>query len=426
MIIHVVRSGEDIFSIARRYGVPAERIIRDNEIQDPNQLVPGQNLVILFYRSIYRVKMGDTLESIAEENNMTVKQLYRNNPILGGRPEIYPGQILVLDFNQRKQGNFKVNGYAYPNIDRDVLQKTLPYLTYITIFTYGITESGELIDIDDEEIIRAAREMGTAPIMHISTLGEDGKFSNELASRILRNERLQTELIANVLENLENKGYYGLDVDFEYVFPEYRDRYTEFIRRMTQTLNKAGYMVFVALAPKTSADQPGLLYESHDYPALGEAANMVILMTYEWGYTYGPPMAVAPLDKVRDVVEYAVSEIDPSKILMGIPNYGYDWTLPFVRGESKARSISNVEAVQLADDVGAEITFDRTSASPTYHYYDEEGREHEVWFEDAQSIASKLGLARGFDLEGVSYWNIMKYFPQNYLVLNALYDIEDV
>ena len=137
-------------------------------------------------------------------------------------------------------------------------------------------------------------------------------------------------------------------------------------------------------------------------------------------------MAVAPLDKVRDVVEYAVSEIDPSKILMGIPNYGYDWTLPFVRGESKARSISNVEAVQLADDVGAEITFDRTSASPTYRYYDEEGREHEVWFEDAQSIASKLGLARGFDLEGVSYWNIMKYFPQNYLVLNALYDIEDV
>ena len=86
-----------------------------------------------------------------------------------------------------------------------------------------------------------------------------------------------------------------------------------------------GYTVMVALAPKTSAGQPGLLYEAHDYAALGAAADDVLLMTYEWGYALSEPMAVAPIDKVEQVVRFAVSQIPPDKIFLGMPNYGYDW-----------------------------------------------------------------------------------------------------
>lgn len=425
MIIHVVSAGEDIFSIARRYGVPAERIIRDNEFEDPNDLVVGQNLVILFYSSVYRVQMGDTLSGIAAQNGISVKQLYRNNPSLRAEPNIYPGQVLVLDFNQRKQGRLVTNGYTYTNIDPDILRRTLPYLTYVTIFTYGFTEEGDLLDIDDEAIITAAREIGTAPVMHVSTLGEDGNFSNVLASRVLRDDAVQSNLISQIISTMEQKGYAGVDVDFEYIFPEERDLYTAFVDRLTEEANARGFTVFVALAPKTDAMQPGILYEGHDYRGLGEAANMVILMTYEWGYTYGPPMAVAPIDKVTEVVQYALTEIPADKILMGIPNYGYDWTLPFVKGESMARSIGNVEAVDIARENGAAIRFASPAAAPTFNYY-ADGAEHEVWFEDAQSIASKLSLAGGLSLDGVSYWNIMRYFPQNWLVLNALYEITDV
>ena len=134
-------------------------------------------------------------------------------------------------------------------------------------------------------------------------------------------------------------------------------------------------------------------------------------------YTYGPPMAVAPLNKVQEVLNYAVTQIDRNKIFMGIPNYGYNWTLPFVQGTSQAQSLSNVQAVELAGDVGAYIQYD---------YFDNQWREHEVWFEDARSIRAKLDMVPLYGLQGVSYWNIMRYFPQNWLVLNSLYNIRRV
>ena len=83
-----------------------------------------------------------------------------------------------------------------------------------------------------------------------------------------------------------------------------------------------GIPVLVAVAPKSYANQPGLLYEGMDYAGLGRAADLIFLMTYEWGYAYGPPMAVAPLGQVRTVLDYALTAVAPEKIFMGIPLYG--------------------------------------------------------------------------------------------------------
>ena len=135
------------------------------------------------------------------------------------------------------------------------------------------------------------------------------------------------------------KQFAGVDVDFEYIIASDRDLFTAFVAELRGRMNESGRTVSVALAPKTSDDQPGLLYEGKDYAGLGAAADSVLLMTYEWGHAYSPPMAVAPVDQVRRVVEYAVSRIDPAKINLGIPNYGYDWTLPFSEGAPRARTI---------------------------------------------------------------------------------------
>ena len=162
----------------------------------------------------------------------------------------------------------------------------MPYLSFVTIFTYGFTPDGELIGIDDEDIIRIATDYGVAPIMLISTLGENGAFSNELASLLLNNTEAQNVLIDNIIENMRAKGYKGLDIDFEYVFPEDKDNYVQFVSSLTQSLNAEGFFVMTALAPKASSEQKGLLYEAHDYNALGAASNAVLIMTYEWGYTY--------------------------------------------------------------------------------------------------------------------------------------------
>ena len=425
MDIHVVQPGESLYSIAQAYGTTAARLAQDNELTPPYSLAVGQTIVVLYPRQVYTVTAGDTLEGIAERYGVTVNQLLRNNPQLNGLTGLVPGQVLVIDYAQQKQGEMAVNGYAYPYIDRQVLRKTLPYLTYITLFTYGITPEGGLIGIDDEEVIAIAKEYGVAPLMLVSTLTEDGNFNNELSSLVVNDPAVQERLINEILAAIRAKGYYGLDIDFEFVRPEDRDAYTAFIRNVRERLNAEGYILVTALAPKTATDQPGLLYQGHDYAGIAAAANYVLLMTYEWGYTYGPPMAVAPINKVREVLDYAVTQMAPDKIFMGIPNYGYDWTLPFVRGESQARSLSNVAAVEQAVARNAAIFFDPVAQAPFYRYFDQ-GREHEVWFEDARSVNAKLALIPEYGFEGASYWNIMKYFPQNWLVLNSLYDIRKV
>ena len=117
--------------------------------------------------------------------------------------------------------------------------------------------------------------------------------------------------------------------------------------------------------------------------------------------------------------------IPSEKILMGIPNYGYNWTLPFVQG-STARSLSHTAAINLAAREKAEIQFDEEAKSPFFTYYDNQKRQHVVWFEDARSIEAKLELVDKYNLGGVSYWTINTFFPQNWLVLESMYNVDKV
>ena len=425
MVIHVVAPGDTLFSIAEAYGVPFSLLAIDNGLSAPYRLAVGQALVVQFPRLAHTVRPGETTSAIAAQYGISLRQLLRNNPVLGGNTLIYPGQTLVIAFQGEKLGALTVNGYAYPFIGQREIQALLPYLTYLTPFTYGITSQGKLIPPDDSTLISTALQSGTAPLLHLSTLTEEGGFSNELASLVLNDMAVQDALIDNLEETVLERGYQGLDVDFEFVFPQDAGAYADFLGRLTAHFNPMGYPVIAALAPKTSADQKGQLYEGHNYRAIGEAVNRAFLMTYEWGYTYGPPMAVAPLPNVQQVVAYALTEIPAEKLWLGIPNYGYDWTLPFVQGESMARSLSSQEAVALAIRYSAEIQYSVQAQSPFFYYTDEGAAAHVVWFEDARSIRAKLALVPRYGLSGVGYWNLMRAFPQNWRVLNALYDILD-
>jgi spore germination protein len=414
-------------SIAQQYGTTPQRIITDNNFADPNMLTVGQALLILTPDVVHIAKPGDTLGGISVMYNTTILSLLQNNPHLATSPILYAGEPVVVSFSDEKRRSITVNGYAYPYIHRDVLLNSLPYLTTLTIFGYGFDEEGNLIGgIDDQPLINMALEFQTAPIMLLSSVSEKGTFSTELASKLFNDYDMQNKLIEQIIATMKQKKYRGLDVDFEYVRPEDRDAYVQFLENITEKLNAQGFSVNVDLAPKTSADQEGLLYQGHDYAALGDIANTALLMTYEWGYMFGPPIAVAPLNSVRQVVDYGLTEIPADKILLGIPNYGYDWALPFIRGTTAAVPLGNEEALALAQSVGAEIQFDELAQSPFFRYYDDDGKEHVVWFEDARSILGKLNLLSEKQLKGAGYWNLMRPFTQNWLLLNALYDIEKI
>lgn len=394
MKIYVVQPGDSVDAIAASQNVSAQSIIYDNQLTYPYALAVGQALLL-----------SQSPGSADGEGNA------ENEGNTPGSPgsELYPAYV---------------GGYAYPFISRWVLNETLPYLSDLFIFSYGFTVEGELVppQLDDTFMIDAAKSYGVAPILTLTPFGPDGRFSNYLISQVVNSETAKRQLIDNLTAQIRERGFEGVDIDFEYILPEDKFPFADFVREVRTAVNALGYPVSVALAPKVSDTQSGLLYEGKDYALLGEAADYVLLMTYEWGYTYGPAMAVAPINKVRQVVEYALTKIPPEKIHLGIPNYGYDWTLPYVKGSSKATTIGNVEAVQIAIANGASIQFDEISQAPYFNYM-QNGLTHEVWFEDVRSLTAKFSLVKEYRLRGMSYWQIMQLFRANWLLLGDTFAI---
>ena len=272
---------------------------------------------------IYVVKSGDTLEEISNETQIPVAKIISDNQLIYS-DRLVPGQALLL-LGEGETGGLGdgliIGGYAYSFVDPPVLEEALTSLSEMLVFSYGFTFEGDLVapPQDDEWMLDRTMSAGAAPWMVLTPFSSEGAFNNQLIKVLVENRELQDKLISQMVAVVQEKGYEGVDIDFEYVLPENREQYALFAGRVREAVSGYGCRVTVAVAPKVSNRQRGILVEGVDYALLGQSADAVFLMTYEWGYTYGPPMAVAPLDKVREVVEYAVTQIQPGQLILGIP-----------------------------------------------------------------------------------------------------------
>jgi len=324
----------------------------------------------------------------------------------------------------RNKPTIEVNAYTYQSEEAAVnsLEEVGALLTYFSPFAYMIQEDGTLQPIEDERMIEAALSENIVPMMSITNFTSTETGSN-LAHIILSNPDLSESVITNAIQVMGEKGYTVLNVDFENVLPEDRENYNRFLEMAVDRLHPQGYLLSTALAPKTSATQPGLLYEAHDYEAHGRIADFVILMTYEWGYRLGPPQAISPINQIRKVVEFALSVMPAEKIFLGFQVYARDWLLPHIEGQ-EAETFSPQEAIRRATKYGATIQYDVGAQSPFFRYVDEQGREHEVWFEDARSAQAKFDMIKQHNLRGVSYWALGYPFPQNWVLLRNNFNVE--
>lgn len=421
MELYVVRNGDTIHQIARRYSTPAEDIISANQLQSPDVLSVGQALIIPSHETRRTVRRGDTLYSIARSYGVSLPCLLAANPQIADPNRVYPGQAVVIPADCRQMREIVVNGYVTDAAD-STLNAALPYLTFLSPFSYRSDLSGNLTPTFHLNLTLSGGHR-TANLLTLTNLLEAGGFSSQIAHAILTDQAVQDNFLKNVEALLGQGGWYGVNVDFEYVYQFDRESYNQFLRRLAERMHRLGYIVVTALAPKLSENQQGLLYAAHDYAFHGQTADYVVLMTYEWGYTYGPAMAVAPLNQVRQVLDYATQVMPAERILMGVPNYGYDWTLPFAQGTA-ARSLSNVDAAALAGRMGAGIQYDQAAQSPFFRYYGADGRQHEVWFEDARSLRAKYALVNEYGLAGVSFWNLNNLFLTNFMALESMFSVE--
>lgn len=427
MQIHVVNRGDSVFEIANTYGTTVEAIIDANELEAPSQLVVGQALVIPIIGQFYFVQPGDSLYSIAQQFGLSVQELAQVNNIPVDRP-LEVGFRLYIPVPQQQKPPITSIGYIQPTGSTvsqalvNAATNNTPYLTYLAPFSFQANRDGSLSPPPLDNFKDIA-ERNNAQLMLVVTNLEEGAFSTELGHIILTVQNVQNTLLDNIVNIAIEGGFTDVHFDFEFLPPDDRGAYNSFLRKAKERFSQAGLTLSTAVAPKTSAEQPGLLYEAHDYAAHGEIADFVILMTYEWGYSAGPAQAVSPLSEVRKVVEYALTEMPAEKIALGQNLYGYDWTLPFVPGGEYARAISPQQAIAIAQENNAAIQFSQTAQSPFFNYTGADGREHEVWFEDARSIQAKFNLIKELNLRGIAYWKLGLSFPQNWLLLTDNFTI---
>lgn len=427
MQIHVVTPAQSVWGIAEAYSTTPEEIIQANDLQNPNQLVVGQALVIPIVGRFHWVAPGESLWQISNRYQIPLQQLMQVNQLPFPPEQLPIGYRLYIPTQFVNKPLVDIGAYVDLQItgedSANAVNEIGNYLTFVQTFSYRMNRDGSLIPVNDNAIINTAYANRIVPLMVITNI-EGDQFSTELATEILSNEQLQNRLLDNAIAIMDEKGYLGLDFDLEYLGAENRERYNNLMRKAKARLDERGYFLSSALAPKIRDDMPGVLYEGHDYRAHGEIADFVFLMTYEWGWTGGPPMAVAPITGVRRVIEYATSVMPASKIMMGIPLYGYDWTLPYEPGVTRARAIDHQEALRLAATYNAAIQYDPESQSPFFHYWDEQGRQHEVWFDDARSIQAKFNLVKEFGLRGFYYWVLGWNFPQNWILIDDNFTVQ--
>ncbi|MDZ5474669.1 glycoside hydrolase family 18 protein [Bacillus sp. 31A1R] len=418
MQIHVVQQNQTLTGIAQAYSTTVNDLVEANEVPNPNNLVVGQTLVIPIVGRFHWVQPGDTLFSIAQRVGVSFQELARINNIPVNQP-LQVGVRLYIPPRPKTRGEF--NAYVEPRgttvapVLEESAREAAPYLTYLAPFSFQAQRDGSLKEPLLNNFPAIARANNNV-LMMVITNQENDQFSDELGRILLNDMTIQNRFLENIVTTAKKYGFRDIHFDMEYLRPADREAYNNFLRKAKARFQREGWLLSTALAPKTSAEQKGAWYEAHDYKAHGEIVDFVVIMTYEWGYSGGPAMPVSPIGPVRDVLEYALTEMPGSKIMMGQNLYGYDWTLPFVEG-TIAKAVSPQQAIQIAAQRNVPIQYDTKAQAPFFNYVDDEGKRHEVWFEDARSIQAKFDLIKELSLRGMSYWKLGLSFPQNWLLI---------
>lgn len=427
MIIHVVQSGETIQGIAEFYGVPVIRLIQDNGLEFPEQLVTGQTIVVTYPKVTYIVKNGDTLISIANLYNISIIQLYRNNPYLMSGYNIRAGDILVIEYDTK--GSITTHGNTVPYINLNILRKTLPYLTYLSILNYTATKGGEIITYyDDTELIKITKEFGVIPLMLLTTLTIEGEANIGITFDILLNEEFQKRQVENIIRILKEKDYYGVNISIEYISESNLRLYEQYLTNISKQIREQGFSVFVTmhspLIPYNYVE-----YERINYSLIDELVDNIIFMNYEWSTVIKPPSPVFSIKRVNEFLQYLTNQLTKHNQIIGLVTVGYDWEVPYSAGLTSMYSLSLNSALSLAYNVGAEIQFDAISQTPYYTYNSSlygNVITHIVWFVDARSINALLDLVIDYDLFGVGVWNINIYNQQLWTIINSQFHINKI
>jgi spore germination protein YaaH len=277
-------------------------------------------------------------------------------------------------------------------------------VTEVSPWMYGLGNSGQIdtqyppgqaASVAAE--IKRLRGAGKLIVPSVANI-TGGRWSYAPVGRVLHSPRLMAAQVAAIVALVQREHYAGIDLDYENLHAGDRQAFTTFVTRLAQALHARGKVLSVAVFAKTTNAGTDPRNLAQDYAAIGRAADQVRLMAYDYHWGSSPPGPVAPVGWVRAVLRYARTQIPASKIVLGVPLYGYDWAGRHGTG------ISWLQALRLSRQHHVAAQYDQASQAPWFRYRDASGREHTVWFENAASSRAKFAAAQGAQIAGVYLW----------------------
>lgn len=319
----------------------------------------------------------------------------------------------------RKPGSYEIIGFYMQTADgssRSSLNQHYQQMTTVIPWAFAVTADGRVVNATDSaKLGEVLKDAGTKMNLNVFALISNydtvnHQFSQSIASSVLKTAESRQRAIQNIVQTAVNWGVGGVNIDFENVPPAYRDHYTAFIRDLSKELDKKGLLTTVSIPAKTYDDKSSAWSGAYDYAAIGQYADLVILMAYDEHWAGGHPGPVASAGWVERVVKYAVTQIPKDKIILGVPAYGYTWS-----GPGKGSSVTYQKAVELAGQFGG-VRWDDVSKTP--YAIDNKGRE--LWFENAASLRYKLKIVTEYGVKGIAMWRLGQEDQNSWQVIRSM------
>ncbi|MEH6995534.1 glycosyl hydrolase family 18 protein [Neobacillus drentensis] len=292
-----------------------------------------------------------------------------------------------------------------------ILDTLAGQLTYLAVVAYSFTAEGYAYnEIEDSAIVARCKQLNIIPLLMIRNFtGVD--FSAELAGHVLSNPAYRRNLVQSIVNLIRQRGFGGVSIDFEFIPPPQRNDFNVFLRDLKNALGEL--ILHVNVHAKTADIPTNRIIGAYDYTTIGSIADIVAVMTIDYGYPGGPPDPIAPIWWMEQVVQYSITQINPRKLQIAMPLYGYDKVV----GTNVTHAMSVAAAQNQAISTGSPIEFDKYSMSPWYRHWSA-GAEQVVWFEDIRSFIEKYRLIDVYQLSGTTFWQISLAAPQNWAYLS--------
>lgn len=301
-------------------------------------------------------------------------------------------------------GERLVYGYYTVNFpgDTDSYNSMVKYANYmdgIIPFLFEMDSTGKVTGLHSKAAMDAAKQRGLTTLALIHNLSGPW-FSGSVASSALGNLTNRSRAVSSIVNIIKTYGYDGVNIDLEAVRPGDRAALTAFMRELSQVLRPLGKLVTISVPAKTYDDPKNSWSGAYDYAALGQYVDQMMLMTYDEHFANGPAGPVASAAWVESVAAYAASQVSPSKLVLGVAGYGYDWP-----SAGKAKAVGYDNAITLARKYGRSVQWSASAKSPYFTYY-KSGSQHTVWFESADSLQPKLQIVERYGLRGIALWRL--------------------